>query len=67
MADEKGAPNNYSTILLNITTQKGEQKYVYIFYQDMGNMTYSRWLDSTKAMKKVSWLGKKGDLVEAMT
>eukprot|EP00972_Heterocapsa_arctica_P044099 6509300-Heterocapsa_arctica.AAC.1 len=68
MADGKEAPKNYSIILLKITTQKGETNYGYILYQDMGNLTYPRWLDSTKAMKKQSWLngGKKGDLVEAM-
>eukprot|EP00972_Heterocapsa_arctica_P057514 8485362-Heterocapsa_arctica.AAC.1 len=61
MADGTGALNNYSIILLRITTQKGELKYGYIFYQDMGNLTYSRWLDSTKPMKEQSWLndGKK--------
>eukprot|EP00972_Heterocapsa_arctica_P040218 5925195-Heterocapsa_arctica.AAC.1 len=68
MADGKEAPNNNSIILSGITMPKGEMKYGYIFYQDMGNLTYSRWLDSEKAMKKQSWLNdvKKGDLVEAM-
>eukprot|EP00972_Heterocapsa_arctica_P075878 11192495-Heterocapsa_arctica.AAC.1 len=68
MADEKEAPNNYSIIRLKVMMPKGEQKYGYIFYQDMGNLPYSRWLDSTKAMKKVTWLNmsKKGDLLEAM-
>eukprot|EP00972_Heterocapsa_arctica_P068917 10181766-Heterocapsa_arctica.AAC.1 len=68
MAEGKEAPNNYSIILLKITTQKGETKYGYVFYQDMGNLTYARWLDSAKEMKQRSWLndGKMGDLVEAM-
>eukprot|EP00972_Heterocapsa_arctica_P111551 16422978-Heterocapsa_arctica.AAC.1 len=56
MADGKEAPNNYSIVLLKIPTQKGETKYGYILYQDMGNCTYARWLDSTKAMKHRSWL-----------
>eukprot|EP00972_Heterocapsa_arctica_P018673 2761515-Heterocapsa_arctica.AAC.1 len=61
MADGTEAPNNYCVIMMNISTIKGDTKYGYIFYQALGNFTYARWLDRTKAMKRRSYLndGKK--------
>eukprot|EP00972_Heterocapsa_arctica_P062997 9292922-Heterocapsa_arctica.AAC.1 len=48
--------------------RKGENKFAYIFYLDLANFTYARWLDSTKAMKTRCYPndGKKADIVEAM-